>query len=269
MKVYWLEQAVADVPAEDGWLSATEVTRLNTMRFAKRRADWRLGRWTAKRALAAHLKLAAGLQPLAAIEIRPASTGAPEAFLQGNPAAVAISLSHRAGRAICAIAQSGVALGCDLEMIEERSYAFVADYFTAQEQDLIGQVSAGDHYRLVALLGSGKESALKALGEGLRLDTRSVAITPISGLRPPERPDGWRPLEARCGEGQVLHGWWQQEGSLLRTVIATPPPEAPILCDLHHDPHARDAGSCAISRIARNYIRIQYSLIDSALMVTL
>src|SRR5271157_5967895 len=55
MDVYWLEQAEADVPEGNDWLSASEAVRLNAMRFAKRRADWRLGRCTANRAVAAYL----------------------------------------------------------------------------------------------------------------------------------------------------------------------------------------------------------------------
>ena len=57
MDVYWLEQSEADVPTADDWLSENEVARLNSLRVAKRRADWRLGRWTAKCAVAASLKL--------------------------------------------------------------------------------------------------------------------------------------------------------------------------------------------------------------------
>ena len=51
MNVYWLEQTEEDLPAEDDWLNASEMARLSGMRFPKRRVDWRLGRWTAKRAL--------------------------------------------------------------------------------------------------------------------------------------------------------------------------------------------------------------------------
>ena len=54
---HWLEQTEADLPAANDWLSAGERLRLDGMRFAKRHADWRLGRWTAKRALAAYLNL--------------------------------------------------------------------------------------------------------------------------------------------------------------------------------------------------------------------
>jgi hypothetical protein len=55
MQVYWLEQAVNDVPDNNNWLCTGELACLNRLRFAKRRADWRLGRWTAKRAVAARL----------------------------------------------------------------------------------------------------------------------------------------------------------------------------------------------------------------------
>ena len=50
--------------------------------------------------------------------------------------------------------------------IEPRSDAFVADYFTIEEQALVARASAADRDRILALLWSGKESALKALREG-------------------------------------------------------------------------------------------------------
>lgn len=77
MDVYWLEQTEADVPAENDWLNASEAVRLSGMRFAKRRADWRLGRWTAKRAVAVSLALPLDRSALAGIEIRQAPDGAP------------------------------------------------------------------------------------------------------------------------------------------------------------------------------------------------
>ena len=116
MDLYWLEQTEADVPQDNDWLGEGEAAVLEGMRFAKRRADWRLGRWTAKRALASFWKSSACMRALAAIEIRPAPTGAPEVYLSNSPAAVSISLSHRAGRAICAVSPSVEALGCDVEL---------------------------------------------------------------------------------------------------------------------------------------------------------
>ena len=226
MDVYWLEQSAAEVPALDDWLSANEALVLDGIRFPKRRADWRLGRWTAKRGLAIYLNVPRDAQALTAIEITPAPGGAPEVVFRNKPAPVTISLSHRAGQAICVIARPGVALGCDLEIIEPRSDAFAADYFTAEEQALVARASAADRYRLLALLWSAKESVLKALRVGLRLDTRCVAVSPADGL-PREGQDGWHPLEARYNE-QTFQGWWHNQGNVLRTLVGAPPPVPPI-----------------------------------------
>ena len=172
MNVYWLEQGEADVPAENDWLSVDEAVCVKGMHFSKRRSEWLLGRWTAKRALSVFLNVPAHPVVFKKMDIRPAASGAPEAFFDEQPAAVTISLSHRAGIAACAVAMSGVEMGCDLEIVEPRSDAFVADYFTVEEQALVARASAADRDRLLALLWSAKESALKALHAGLRLDTR-------------------------------------------------------------------------------------------------
>jgi 4'-phosphopantetheinyl transferase len=228
MDVYWLEQSEADVPSEDGWLSAGEAARLAAMRFVKRRTDWRLGRWTAKCALQACLKNCSDLNKLSQIEICSAPSGAPEVFLSGEPAGVTISLSHRAGIAACAVAIPGAALGCDLEMIEPRSDAFVADYFTEKEQAFIGGTSAADRPLLVNLLWSAKESALKALQEGLRLDTRWVAVSLVNVQH--GRQDGsWHPLRVVARTGEVFTGWWQCTDILVRTLVAEQPITPPIM----------------------------------------
>jgi 4'-phosphopantetheinyl transferase len=227
--VSWLEQTEADLPAADDWLSAGEAVRLSGMRFAKRRGDWRLGRWTAKRAVSLYLNLPADPRFLARIEIRPAASGAPEVFLANEPAPVTISISHREGRAACAVGQAVppafVLLGCDLEIAEPRSNGFAADYFTAAEQELLVQASPADRLRLLALLWSAKESVLKALRVGLRLDTRCVAVDPFAGQV--SGGSDWRPLRAHHN-GQVLSGWWRQTGNLVRTMVAVPAPAAPL-----------------------------------------
>jgi len=225
MDVYWLEQTEADVPKEDSWLSAREVICLSGMHFVKRRTDWRLGRWTAKQALAACLHVPNHLSALAEIEVRAAPSGAPEVFVANQPAAFTVSLSHRAGLAACAVARTPVDLGCDLETIEPHGQAFVTDYFTAEEQLRIAQASAADQPRLVALLWSGKESTLKALRTGLRLDTRSVVVNPGGTSL---HVSGWHPLQVRYADAQAFHGWWRYSDSFLRTVVAAPPPSPPI-----------------------------------------
>jgi 4'-phosphopantetheinyl transferase len=225
MDVYWLEQTESDVPQENDWLSTTEAGFMDGLRFAQRRSAWRLGRWTAKRALAIYLNWSDSPPALANIEIRPATSGAPMVFFDNTPAAASISLSHRNGTAICAVAPGAIELGCDLELIEPRSDAFIADYFTAEEQALVVGQPVADRPRFLALLWSAKESALKALRTGLRLDTRCVVVDPMNVSFDHH---GWKPLDVRYAGGRVFHGWWMDADNLVRTVVSAPPPGPPI-----------------------------------------
>lgn len=216
MNLYWLEQEEADVPAGTDWLSPWETDRFSKFRFANRRADWRLGRWTAKQAVAFCLNLKSDCHSLTAIEICPAPSGVPEVFIDHERAPLSLSLSHRWGRAMCAIARRDVRVGCDLETIETHSEAFISDYFTSQEREQIATAWIQDRERTVSLLWSAKESALKALHEGLRLDTRTVSA---SFQYQTADTEGWGRLEV-CYANQVFNGWWQESGPLVRTIVA-------------------------------------------------
>lgn len=198
-----------DAPEDDDWLTQKERERLAALRLPKRRNEWRLGRWVAKNAVAEWSAV-----DLARVEIRPADDGAPEAFVDGAPAPVGLSLSHRAGRALAAVAEAGVALGCDLELIEPRSAAFVRDYLSAAERAAV----APDPTLYANLVWSLKEATLKALRTGLRLDTRSVEVTLQEGPL-----DGWHPAVVhRHNQALVFHGWWRREGDLVVTVVSAP-----------------------------------------------
>jgi 4'-phosphopantetheinyl transferase len=222
-EVWWLQQTESDVPQADGWLSAAESDRATGFRVPKRRRDWLLGRWTAKRAVALYLALPQDLRSLVLIEVRPAVSGAPEVFIGDRPAELVISLSHREGVAMCAVAASGTQLGCDLELVEPHSEAFVNDYFTLEERALL----EGSHERdrMVALIWSAKESALKALRTGLREDTRSVSA---SVLEEASCNGGWGRLSVQTRTDGALQGWWQRSGQLVRTLIAEPAGPLPI-----------------------------------------
>ncbi len=220
---YLLAEAT-DVPDGDTWLAPSEAAFQQTLHISHRRADWRLGRWAAKKALAAWLA-----QPIAPdrIAIHPAPDGAPEMLLDGTAAPVALSYSHRAGRALCMLAPQGTVLGCDLEFIEPRTDAFIADYFTAAERDLVTASPEIDRPLLANLLWSAKESALKALRTGLRMDTRSVEVELERG---PLDGSGWQALRVRLvATGEVFQGWWRREGDYLLTMCASPAPEEPEL----------------------------------------
>ena len=220
MDVYWLEQTASDLPGGDEWLSGSERARLDGLRIPKRRADWRLGRWTAKCAVSRYLNLPRDPRVMAAIELRPANSGAPEVFLRGWSVPVTLSLSHSGGAGLCAIAPAGVEVGCDLETIEPHSPAFLADYFTAEEQDLVGRTAGADRDLIVTLLWSGKESTLKALRCGLRADTREVTVAPADFLE--TRGEAWRRLCAGHISGRTFCGWWRVSGDLVRTMVADP-----------------------------------------------
>jgi 4'-phosphopantetheinyl transferase len=253
MSIFWLQQTMADAPIDNAWLCAHEARCLSGMKFAKRSNDWRLGRWTAKCAIAAYLGWRVESSVLVHIEIRPATSGAPEAFIAGQRAALGVSLSHCGGRAIAAVVPSEVVVGCDLEAIEPRLDAFVSDYFTTEEQLLVENVPAPFRPALVTLLWSAKESALKALHEGLRLDTRSVLVNivgrdrnsayavqssrkqPAQALQPTYREcsqDKWCALELLyTTQGRTFHGWWQTAGNCVRTLVTDLPLLPPLLLD--------------------------------------
>ena len=223
--VVWHAAGMAEVPAGDGWLSPAEAARVATMGYPKRRTEFRLGRWTAKTALAAVLGLPTGPADLARIEIRADPDGAPVPRLDAGPVPIAMSMTDRADWAVCALSARPVGLGCDLELVEPRSDLFVADYLTPRERRSVHAAGAPD---LAAnLLWSAKESALKVLRTGLRRDTRSVEVTLRDGL--PEHPAGWVGLEVRDAEaGTVFPGWWRRFGDFVLTVATTeptPPPE--------------------------------------------
>lgn len=231
MRVYWLEQTQADVAESNEWLTAEELIRFNTLRFSKRRADWRLGRWTAKCALFACFDVAPSIQDLSRIEIRALPSGAPLVVAENLEVPKSISLSHRAGRAMCAVSFDGPRLGCDLELIEARESTFVADYFTTEEQAFMVNVRQKDRDAITALIWSAKESALKATGEGLRADTRDVLVDLDNQT---VHPSDWNSLRVLAADDQTFYGWWRIADLMVHTIVCDFKMEAPIrLSDSH------------------------------------
>ena len=204
-----------DRPRQLDWMAAGERDRAAAMAIPWRREDFVLGRWAAKRLLSAVL----GCAPGAAMEIRAAPSGRPEAFLDGQPLRLSLSISHREGLALAAIDDAGGPLGADLEAVEPRSDAFVRDYFTRSE---IAAVAAGERNLLANLIWSAKESALKALGVGLTLDTREVEVelAPGSGT-------GWRAFQVH-GAAE-WGGWWRSDGAHILTLVGATGGEPQLL----------------------------------------
>jgi 4'-phosphopantetheinyl transferase len=231
----WHSLSESAVPARDDWLSAAEQQVVAGMRFAKRRFEWRLARWTAKQALARTLGTGTDLGALRRIEVRasldPATRGAPFVIVDGEPAGLAVSLTDRAGWAVCALGAQGP-IGCDLELDEPRSAAFVRDYLTVAEQRRVADPPTGLSPDAAAnLVWSAKESALKVLRTGLRRDTRSVEVTLGQRTGGPAQ-HGWSPLEvADLDGGGVFPGWWRRFGVFLVTVAGAGELPAPVALD--------------------------------------
>lgn len=218
MSLFWLSQGMNDAPAGDDWLSPREAAWVARMRFPKRRSEFRLGRWTAKNALALYLRRPRDAAALRDIEIDRAPDGAPSPRVDGRPAEAYVTMTDRADQAVCIVGPPGPRLGVDLELVEERSDAFVGDYLTEEEQRLVAAGrSPGERHLLANLVWCGKESALKVLRTGLRRDTRSVEVSF------PDEPhvDGWAALAVRAAEGAVFPGWWRRYGDFVLTMAAT------------------------------------------------
>jgi 4'-phosphopantetheinyl transferase len=250
MTVRWLTRGVDHLPAGEAWLSPAERERAATMRYEKRRSEFLVARFTAKHTIARAVGLPTDdLARLATIEVRHRPTGAPMAYADGRPAGVAMSLTDRADWAVCVVANGdGVALGCDLELVEARSAGFVRDYLTSAEQAAVA--SADDPHLVANLLWSAKESALKVLETGLRRDTRSVEVVLLDGdgagagsrgegadgtrgvVPAPGGTSaddvGWRPLQVHPEEGGVFAGWWLRTGPWLLSVAASGPIGPPV-----------------------------------------
>jgi 4'-phosphopantetheinyl transferase len=224
-RLYFLSLTLADVSDDDGWLNTAERARLAAMRFAKRRNDWRLGRWTAKRAVSIYQHGELDFRALSNLEIRAAPDGAPEAFIAEQPAPVSLSISHSRERSLCVVSEGASAAGCDLEWIEAREEALVEDYFAAEEIALVAQAPAAERATTVTLIWCAKESALKSLRQGLNRDTRSVLVS----LGAEEDKEAWNRLMVRCLESSLIfHGWWRLSSGFIQCMTSIIPLSEPI-----------------------------------------
>lgn len=228
--VYWLTGNADDVPGDSGWLTVRERDKLEHLRFIKRRADWRLGRWIAKRAVRALLLRGGCEVALADVEIIAADDGAPELRVFGDRHDCAISISHSRGIGFVALSPNGTALGCDVEAVETRGKRFVEDYFTENEIAAVGGASEAEQSVLSTLMWSAKESALKAERVGLGRDTRSMEVRlPLTQVISGQR---WTPLSVECSEtGRLYHGWWMLAGEMLFTISCCSETDLPSRLD--------------------------------------
>lgn len=134
-------------------------------------------------------------------------------------------------------------LGCDIEFIEPREPSFVRSFFTEVEMRAVEQVRhvlphldatppmrsalkcvaaiAADDL-LATVIWSGKEAALKAMREGLRLDTQRIAC--LFGALAAEPMQEWKPFRINLDKQLaarfpgVWSGWWRLHGNHVLTM---------------------------------------------------
>jgi 4'-phosphopantetheinyl transferase len=231
----WLVRGESHVPPDQVWLTDAEAARASSMRFTKRRNEYLLRRYAGKSAVAAALGHPADPQSLRRIGVLNRMTGAPYVEIAGRTLGLDLSLTDRAGWAVCLVGPDLGAVGVDLEVVEPRSDGFVRDFLTAAERDDVARATGADgHDAMANLIWSAKESAFKVLRTGLRADTRTVEVV----LDDPKdiTRDGWQRLQVLSVRGR-LPGWWRRDGVFLLTVVAAaglaePPQVLPGSADL-------------------------------------
>lgn len=226
--IHWLTQSQTELPAPadamtGGYLNEEEYARMLALKTAKRRQDWLLGRWTAKRLLQTVLWERNGVTlPLDLIGIGNDVTGAPTFHAPLGRLPGALSISHSHGRAFVAVVEKpAMPIGADMEWIQARPHGFAAAYFTAAELELREGVPDALLPLWETAVWSAKEAALKALRLGLSVDTRAVSclIAPVN--IPPQR---WRPFAIEVADGRLpqpappLSGWWRAEAGFVLTI---------------------------------------------------
>ncbi|MBG0786641.1 MAG: 4'-phosphopantetheinyl transferase superfamily protein [Anaerolineaceae bacterium] len=203
-RVYWSIADVTDIERSTSFLSEAEQSIYDKFRFDLRRDSFLAGRWVAKGLIRKALSLSCSYCD---ISILNETSGKPYAVVEGERLDSELSISHSGDWAAAALSVDGLQIGVDVEVVSPRPNSFAADYFTSAECALLNDQSE-NYDRNVTVIWSAKEAMLKALGLGLRLDTRRVQVTAI-GSGHENNPDGWLPLEIES-ENNAWVAYWQQ-----------------------------------------------------------
>lgn len=229
----WLIQTPANYSDADpeahpaGFLHPVEQQKLAGFKIEKRRRDWLLGRWTAKRLVQDYLARTTGQYPdPSELVIANDPDGAPfvalstadEAHLRRLP--ICLSISHSGDHALSALwAKAGV--GADIERVECRPSSFVTTFFSKEEIAHLALLDNVLRPEAATIIWSAKESVLKALRLGLRVDTRQVNCLPAIGTDVSvwTSVQVWlaAPLAGRLGDN-VLSAWWRRYGEYVITL---------------------------------------------------
>lgn len=209
---------------EPDFLSPSENERLRQLRFPKRRREWLSGRWAAKKLLILSTTQYTRL-PVQTISVENDAQGAPFFSIEGQEQLpVSLSISHRDESVFCAItSMEGVRIGVDIELVETRPASFLQDYFTALEAETTSKLDPQERARWITMSWSIKESFLKAMGIGLRADTRRIEVA--GGMRSGDidvELFTWLPVNISAQEwgSEPVYGCYCNMGQYVLTVVA-------------------------------------------------
>jgi 4'-phosphopantetheinyl transferase len=198
--------ALAQGQAPLGFLSPREEAILAGLTLLPRRRKWLLGRWAAKRLLGELAAEGTALLPRhlcnedwrQQVSILNDEAGVPYVDREGEGRlSWSLSISHRGDWGLAAMALvPGVRIGADLETVEPRDPALVRQFFSESEADRVARTDGSHVDRAVARMWSAKEAVLKAMGVGLRHDTRDIVVGDAIAA-PPALTGAWRALDIR------------------------------------------------------------------------
>jgi 4'-phosphopantetheinyl transferase len=185
--VWWAEPTLADqrdgwLDPRDGWLDRTERRRLGRMGRADDRA-----RFVTSRALLKGLLGAVADVPARAVgfDYECATCGEPH----GKPSVARpsgaigwqVSLAHAGSRVVVGASTAG-SVGVDVERVDGLRFAEFPDVAVSEDQAAaVADLAAGDRDRAAATAWVRKEALLKATGEGLAVDPRTVDLAALGG----------------------------------------------------------------------------------------
>ena len=203
--------SIAALPLEEvqldlfKYLDQTEIDAYLAFKIPKRQKEWLAGRIYVKQLYHRVMDLDVALP---SIRIDRLPDGQPLLKLNGQPVGESISISHSHGWVAAAVDPLGQPIGIDLEQVELRDEAFLADYFTDNERNWIESSHELTREQKTTLIWSCKESVLKALGQGLHLDPLRLEIGEITtAISPGSFGSARGQLQLDDGDYQYILKW--------------------------------------------------------------
>ena len=175
----WMREIGAsgmDVEESVRTLTSDEIERAARFRFEKHRNRFIRGRAFLRETLARFCGRAAS-----DVSLTIGEDGKP--LVQGSP--VAFNLSHSGDVAVLGIAPMRE-IGVDVECFDRRveCVALARRYFAPSEITAIEELEGSAQRELFFRLWTSKEAAMKATGEGLRIDPRGIEVLLDDAIRP-------------------------------------------------------------------------------------